>query len=491
MATEAERADLLPYWDTFCRLLTMDAQKRLKYTGFDGNPDTMLVAFPTSGSSEPMVFTVSEHPQYVSADVQGVAERAKVLYEQHPRQGMYVTAKHMRGELDDQLRSQTRARALEEALNRHCESEGRIFFAGLGTRVGNFHVHAVLSVDAAPLERVPRLRSQPLDDAIAVPSIIHGIIYSLLEFAQHELHIPKAGHLGVGRLERGAPEVWQQAINQMLRTVLARAGHRFNSIPDEYLQGFASLMYEGRPSAGRLVIAPHDDPVVEVDVRWISKVRLDKPRDIRKLLEASGGEAALLIDDRSAYGLGRVHYDKYDASAETVFEISVTGPGQWQLSHADDVLFRVQADLPKLPQPPVDLVRLREVLSRILSDADLEALEALATAASGHHHGAMLIISGDAACEAQRLAPQATRTQPTRLSSELLTHLTNMDGGILLDPQGRCHALGVILDGTAQGNGDPARGSRYNNAERYLASGHPEAVVLCYSSDGGVEIMSV
>ena len=113
----------------------------------------------------------------------------------------------------------------------------------------------------------------------------------------------------------------------------------------------------------------------------------------------------------------------------------------------------------------------------------------LANAASKNRHGAMLIISSSAAAEAIRLAPQATQTIPSHLMPQAMEQLTNMDGGVLADPQGHCHAIGIILDGTAKGNGDPARGSRYNNAVRYLDSDPPPAVVLCCSSDGDITIL--
>jgi hypothetical protein len=101
----------------------------------------------------------------------------------------------------------------------------------------------------------------------------------------------------------------------------------------------------------------------------------------------------------------------------------------------------------------------------------------------------MLIISGDAAAEAERLASQAWNIDPVILTPGLLTQLTAMDGGVLLDPQGRCHAVGVILDGIACGNENPARGSRYNNAIRYLASEPPPAVVVVYSADGSIDVL--
>jgi hypothetical protein len=60
---------------------------------------------------------------------------------------------------------------------------------------------------------------------------------------------------------------------------------------------------------------------------------------------------------------------------------------------------------------------------------------------------------------------------------------------VLVDVQGYCHAIGVILDGQACGGEDPARGSRYNNAIRYLKSGAPPAIVVVYSADGGIDIL--
>ena len=60
---------------------------------------------------------------------------------------------------------------------------------------------------------------------------------------------------------------------------------------------------------------------------------------------------------------------------------------------------------------------------------------------------------------------------------------------MLIDSQGYCHAVGVILDGQACGGEDPARGSRYNNAVRYLESEAPQAVVVVYSADGGIDVL--
>ena len=64
-----------------------------------------------------------------------------------------------------------------------------------------------------------------------------------------------------------------------------------------------------------------------------------------------------------------------------------------------------------------------------------------------------------------------------------------MDGSLLIDPHGICHAVGVILDGAAQGVGDPARGARYNSAIRYQSGATSPTVVVVVSEDGGVDLV--
>ncbi len=99
----------------------------------------------------------------------------------------------------------------------------------------------------------------------------------------------------------------------------------------------------------------------------------------------------------------------------------------------------------------------------------------------------MIIVSADASGEAGRLRPQVLAVEPRLLDEQLIRAVTGIDGGVLLDPSGTCHAIGVILDGVADGVGDASRGSRYNSAVRYLRSDPPECVILIVSEDGMIE----
>jgi hypothetical protein len=140
-----------------------------------------------------------------------------------------------------------------------------------------------------------------------------------------------------------------------------------------------------------------------------------------------------------------------------------------------------------------DAVTVRDTLDRVLggAGADLDYLLGLIEAASDASHGTTLTISANAAGEADRLAGPSTRLVPEPLQHDLLRRYADMDGALLIDPIGVCHAVGVILDGDAHGRGDPARGARYNSAIRYQAAASVPTVVVVISEDGGVDLVPV
>jgi len=71
----------------------------------------------------------------------------------------------------------------------------------------------------------------------------------------------------------------------------------------------------------------------------------------------------------------------------------------------------------------------------------------------------------------------------------VLTAATGIDGAVLVGPDGRVHAVGVILDGVATGTGDSGRGARYNSAIRYLAGDGRGAMVIIVSEDGKIDLL--
>jgi len=150
----------------------------------------------------------------------------------------------------------------------------------------------------------------------------------------------------------------------------------------------------------------------------------------------------------------------------------------------------VRYGLPSVPSERMNRAYLGSLYEELFPDSSAEEVErilALADTAMGQHHGTMLVITAEAETEALRLQSQGTSVVPTPITPELLGLVTSIDGAVLLDPQGQCHGVGVILDGPATPDGSPARGARYNAAIRYQAT-HPESLVIVVSEDGPVDV---
>ena len=85
--------------------------------------------------------------------------------------------------------------------------------------------------------------------------------------------------------------------------------------------------------------------------------------------------------------------------------------------------------------------------------------------------------------------PDSTVIEPVVLGDEMVRRVTSIDGAVLLDDEGRCHAVGVILDGRATPDGRPSRGSRYNSALRYVTGAEGPTLAVVISEDGRVDLL--
>jgi hypothetical protein len=83
------------------------------------------------------------------------------------------------------------------------------------------------------------------------------------------------------------------------------------------------------------------------------------------------------------------------------------------------------------------------------------------------------------------------RRSPVASIDTLPLPISSIEGAILIEPDATCHAIGVILDGFASANGNPARGARYNSAVRhkeYSQQRQCSCLVLVRSEDGTVDL---
>jgi hypothetical protein len=238
------------------------------------------------------------------------------------------------------------------------------------------------------------------------------------------------------------------------------------------------------------VLAPDGHPHVDVAIRLRTPVAVSERLQFRKLLEMSDEQLGLLTDGTSVYGLGAIS-EQYDGSTEDLFRYTLLEQGVWLLSHHEDALLRVTNGHAALPRPRVDRDLFDRAMRRVFGAVepdDIHAIWRLAQTAVSQGRGTALVVTSAAAEEAYRLAPQALAIEPQPIGSRMLRALTRIDGAVLLSPDGICHAVGVILDGLATGEGDPGRGARYNSAVRYTAASSAPCLVLIVSDDGMIDV---
>lgn len=465
----------------------LEAKSALEAVGFFGNPKVLLVGIQVAGQHEFEICIEPEDGPYAPIDFRHVKTRGWDLYEAHPDRHVIHSVARMHEQHQQQLQNAMRSKALKEAFEGLPGEAHRVFFVRGGVRLGDYEVRTVLSVDRDELARVPQIETEVRDRVHVHKSLVHAIIDEVLRLSTKALYLPDPGQ-SLRVLDAHADQVIRSATEAMVGTAAYCAGSFHGSDSHLLINNLAALPYEGRWGAGKIVIAQSEHPAIHQSINLIESVKFRNTLAARKLLEACGPDLSLLTDGEKIYGLGSTT-SAYDPSSESIFTIDFHQRGAWELSHAGQPLLTVRDGIPHLPSRVFNEDYFKDLIERLLSNADQSALIEAAMAVANHQHGAMLVVSEDAAAEAARLSPQSWAIEPTHLSPDVLSQLTNMDGAVLVDPQGRCHAIGVILDGIACGREDPARGSRFNNAIRYLEKERPPAIVVVYSSDGGIDIL--
>jgi hypothetical protein len=382
-------------------------------------------------------------------------------------------------------------------LNERPESQGWLSFCSIPVLMGDYLVCSVLQMDLDVYVSHPFLSAFMVDRLShgGMPSLIAAVAEEFLETCEHELSVENPGN-SVRTWRRDAAEIVRGGGRRLMTFPIAAAGReRDPSGVFSSLDIISSQRYEGEVGSGRLVLARRGHENLAATISLREAVNLDDHRAVRKLLQLSSGNLPLLSDTAACYGLGTVS-PQYDPEREDLFVVSFVKHHTWQLRHDDDVLMHVANGTPGFLHADFPATKLEAELQRLFAMTPEQAkpLLDLAEDVAREPHGSMLVISANdaAAAEATRLGicNQATAIDPCQLAEDVLQRLTRIDGAVLVDLEGRCHAIGVILDGVATDRGSRARGARYNSALRYIETRDKAAVSVVKSEDGMIEVIT-
>ena len=412
--------------------------------------------------------------------VAAVSTRARELFEADPESKLMISNPPLHELRRQHTFRRSRAAALVEAIESSAVFEGFTFFASNSAPIDGYEVHTCVGVPTAPLDSLPALDDSVVDRVYVGRSLQHQVITECLRRADNALYLPDPG------MDLSPLGVTDDIVNAATVRLTEGMAYRATKRPADLfpmVNAFASLSYERAGAGGHLVIADREMVADRLRVRFRQPISLGDARSIRKLLELSDDSTSLLADSSSAYGLGS------SSAAPDVIEICVSGHAEWELSVNGSALLRVAYGRATLPRPLIDLNTFNDIAERTVGSIESSRIREIVQRAHVNGHGTTLVISSDPVGEADRLGGEAVTIETDCLELADIVRFGRVDGAVLLGPDGRCHAFGVILDGTATVRGDRARGSRFNSAVRYQRTSTASSMLVVISADGTVDLI--
>ncbi|MGI4884699.1 MAG: DNA integrity scanning protein DisA nucleotide-binding domain protein [Janthinobacterium lividum] len=384
--------------------------------------------------------------------------------------------------------------AVQEVLKELDADTPYVFFAGWPIRINDCFILTVLRLQRKALRAHPTLLPNRFytDGRPLAPSLALAVLYRFSEETAKNLSEPEPGASAISR-PREAEELLRAAGRAFLDTPAQALG-----LDPAVAQLFvtcntiSSLRYEGAEGVGRLLLARRRHPNLEEIFALTCPTPLTDYRAVRKLLEMTSPDVHLLADGENVYALGR-QVGHYDTAREDLFAVNFITHYAWELQHGAHLLLRAHYGLPGLPRARLSRASFRRDLKRTFGLTDAPKVDRLwdvVLEASRQKHGTLLVITTEALAEADRLKLQCTLIEPVPLTPLITRLVTAIDGAVLLDPEGYCYSIGVILDGTASGRGDGSRGARYNSALRYVESSRYPCLAVVVSEDGLVNVLT-
>ena len=415
-------------------------------------------------------------------DLSTLSDRATEIFHADPDSRLLHTSSRHHELQQTALFLRSRAEALVEAIEASDGFDGLTYFGSDSAPIGGYAVHTCVGVPTQALASIPALDDERIDGTHVGRSLHHEVIAECLRRADRALYLPDPG---AGLRALGAPDAIVKAAAERLVDGLV---YRSVGLPADLfsrMNRITTLSYERAGAEGHLIIAGRESTAGWTRVRFLKPIALNDTKAVRKLLELSDDTTAVLADYNEVYGLGTC-----DSVAPDAVNVLVRGHADWEVSFGGLALLRVSYGRARLPAPRLDRDKFEDAARRTVESADLDRIWAVVQEAQASGSGMTLVISHNPEAEASRLGGQAVPIEPLALDPVDITRLGQVDGAIILGPDGRCHAFGVILDGEAvAGKGDLSRGSRFNSAVRYQSTRAPKSLLVIISDDGLVDLI--
>lgn len=483
------------YQDSYRISIQMLMRDVLAELGAEEDATALVVGVlsPDSQNHNPVCIE-PEDGKWLLSTFDGLLESVEAAYKNHPMQNLVFSDGPSMRDKPEWMRQSSVCSEIAKALRFFDASHDVRSFCGQAKRVGDYYVTPVIQVSNTIFSQFPPLAPNPNisgQRGYGHRSLIEAAIFAVLHEATEILQRPDPGR-SIHQSMRSAEEIVRIAAQDFLHTPGLSIERRYISANlFDTFNLVSSLMYEGVEGIGHLILIDPENEAVDFHIQFADPVPFRESRWVRKVLQMSSSGFGIIADSQRIYGLGQLK-DSHDPDMQDAFIISFLDHYHWELRCGQHVLLRSRYAVPALPQEPFDKSAFLANYARLFPQSSSENGLHLWHLLHGQirlDHGSMIVVAEDAAIEAERLSKQGTKILPVQFSEELLRSVSGIDGTILLDPQGVCHAIGVILDGEANDECTPSRGSRFNSGVRYVCSATRRRLAIVVSDDHTVDLI--
>ena len=467
------------YQQHFRRRVQWDIERALTIIGIPVNVRVILVGFALDSGLRHQICVEPEDGSLSVDHMVAVPTRAIELYEKDPEARIVISNPRYHELRHQSIYKQARANAIVEAIQASGTFEELTFFASESAPIGGYEVHTCVGIPKTVLDSMPSLDNAIVDRIYVGKSLQHEVISVCLQRADKALYLPDPGS---SLYDLGLAE---DIVTAAARRFVDGMSWRVGKMPADLFQvvnDFTSLTYERSGAGGQLMITHQTNLDSLLHIRFQRPVPLREARTMRKLIELSGSTMSVLADGQYAYGLG------FCDAALDVVQISVRDHATWELSVGGMRLVRITYGRATLPKPLLPFEVFKDTADRTVGRCVIDRIWRIVQTAQTSGHGTTIVVSNNPEEEAKRLSGEALVMDPKHLNPDEISLLGSIDGAIILGADGRCHAFGVILDGTATSSGDRARGSRFNSSVRYQRS-KAGCMIVVISDDGSVDLV--
>ena len=448
------------------------------------SPDVkvVLIGFATEDFARHAICVEPETGPLQAKHLTKVPTRTQEMYESDPESQVRISHPRSHASVHRQLFLSTRGRAVAEAIEKARIFENLIFFVSQSSPIDGYEVHTCIGIPADVIENLPAFKNDTVNRIPVGKSVQHEVFRECLRRADKALYLPDPGNLTETRILGRPEEIITSAAERFIEGTLWRTANTASDLFSA-MNEVSSLTYERSGAKGNLTVTNYETLEKWLTVRFSRPVPLRESRTIRKVIQLSDSTTSVLADPTRAYGLG------IGKTAPDVLEISMPGHAEWDASVNGDKFVTVRYGKATIPNRPLELERLIDAAERTVGDANTRRIWEIVEAAQASGKGCTIVVSKDPEAETARLRGEGMPIVPDYLEPQEVIRLGSVDGAIILGPDGRCHAFGVILDGAADEKGDRARGSRFNSAVRYQNTEKAKSMIVVISDDGTTDLL--